>query len=76
MLLLPSLFVVKAPIPTATFLSPVGMASSAVVPTATLYCALFVVEDGSFPMYIEFVSTKASDKPVTFDAVLLASNCV
>ena len=38
------------------------MASKAVVPTATLYCALLVVDEGSFPMYTELSSTNASVK--------------
>ena len=53
-------------------------ASRAVVPTARLYCALSVVDEGSFPMYMELLSTNASLNPVTLDAPLEAAlfNCV
>ena len=70
------MFAVNASYPTAVFRSPVVIASRAVVPTATLYSALLVVDEGSFPIYKELVSISASLNPVTFDAVPFASSCV
>ena len=58
----PVLFDVNASYPIAVFLSPVVTASKAVVPRARLYCALAVLDEGSFPMYSELSSTNASVK--------------
>ena len=59
----PSVFAVSAPYPTAVLASPVVTASKAVVPTATLSNALLVVDEGSFPIYIELSSIIASASP-------------
>ena len=74
MFFVPSAIFVPALYPIAILSSPVVTASKAVVPKAKLYCALSVVDEGSFPMYNELVSTSASLNPVTFDAPPALSN--
>ena len=69
------MFAPKAAYPLAVLLFPVVTAPKAVIPTATLYSAVLVDDEGSFPMYNELSSTNASLKPVTFDAPAL-SICV
>ena len=48
--------------PDAVLLDPVVIEFNAVVPIATLYGAVEIVNEGSFPMYNELFSTNTSDK--------------
>ena len=74
--LVPVVFADNALYPTAILSSPVVTASKAVTPTATLYCAVLVVDEGSFPMYMELLSTNASLKSFKAEAPPALSNCV
>ena len=61
-------FDVRVSGPTAVLRSPVVIAAKAVVPIAMLYSAESVVALGSFPIYIELSSIKASVRSVTLPA--------